>query len=156
MHPHAATITWFYEAFQRRDAATMGSCYRDDATFTDPVFGTLDAAGARAMWRMLCGRADDLAITFDGVEADDAGGRAHWQARYTWKETGRLVQNDIQARFRFVDGGIAEHVDTFDLWRWTGMALGLPGTLLGWTPLIQGPVRSGAARALARFREREG
>jgi hypothetical protein len=55
------------------------------------------------------------------------------------------------AQFRFADGAIAEHVDTFSLWRWTSQALGLPGLLLGWTPMVRGKVRRQAAATLAKF-----
>ena len=64
MHPNAELLTKFYEAFQRRDAEAMGACYHDEAVFMDPAFGRLRADEARAMWRMLCARAPELAITF--------------------------------------------------------------------------------------------
>ena len=34
----AQRIATFYEAFQRRDGATMAACYTPDATFRDPAF----------------------------------------------------------------------------------------------------------------------
>ncbi len=58
----------------------------------------------------------------------------------------------IHAEFRFRDGRILAHVDDFDLWRWSRQALGLPGVLLGWSPLLRSKVRSQAAAQLARFR----
>ena len=60
-HPNAALIGRFYAALDRRDAATMIACYAPDATFSDPVFPALDAAGVAAMWQMLCARGKDLA-----------------------------------------------------------------------------------------------
>ena len=146
-HPNAELLTRFYEAFQRRDAAAMGACYRPDVTFSDPVFVGLVGDEARAMWAMLCEHGGDLELTFSGVEADDASGRAHWDAVYTFR-TGRKVHNSIDGAFTFRDGLIASHVDTFDLYKWTRMALGLPGVLLGWTPLLQGKVRSMARKGL--------
>ena len=67
---HQALIARFYDALGRRDAAAMAACYAPDATFTDPVFGTLDAAGAAAMWRMLCARGKDLTVLASGIEAE--------------------------------------------------------------------------------------
>jgi hypothetical protein len=62
------------------------------------------------------------------------------------------VVNDVRATFRFAsDGRIAEHADRFDLWRWTRQALGASGLLLGWCPLVQGPVRKQAAASLDAF-----
>lgn len=152
MHPNAALVSRFYTAFQARDAASMGACYAPDVRFSDPVFPDLHGDDARAMWSMLCAAGGDLVLTFDDVHADDHAGRAHWVATYTFAATGRKVVNDIHARFAFRDGYIAEHQDTFDLWRWTRMALGPVGVFLGWTPMVQGKVRAQAARALAKYR----
>ncbi len=149
MHPNAALLTRFYEAFQRRDHAGMAACYAPDVRFSDPVFPDLRGDEARGMWRMLCEAGEDLSLTFEVVEADDARGQARWEAHYTFR-TGRKVHNVIEAEFRFADGLIAEHTDRFDLWRWTRMALGPVGVLLGWSPLLQGKVRSMAAKGLKR------
>ncbi|MBL8605338.1 MAG: nuclear transport factor 2 family protein [Myxococcales bacterium] len=150
-HPNAALIESFYTAFQRRDAAAMGALYADDVRFSDPVFTDLRGPRARAMWAMLCERGKDLTLEFSGVEADDHAGRAHWEARYTFSATGRKVHNVIDARFVFRDGKIVEHVDQFDLWRWSRMALGPMGVLLGWSPMVQNKIRGQAARGLDAF-----
>ena len=90
MHPNAATIERFYAAFARRDASAMTACYAADARFTDPVF---DLAGPQigAMWSMLCERGKDLTLEWRDVRANDANGSAHWEPRYTFSATGRLV-----------------------------------------------------------------
>ena len=151
MHPHAELITRFYDAFGRLDAEAMAGCYHPDIEFSDPVFTDLRGERAANMWRMLCARASDLTVELSGVEADDREGKAHWDASYTFAATGRPVRNSIDASFRFEDGKIREHRDRFDLWKWTRMALGVPGVLLGWTPLVQNKVRSQAAAQLAKF-----
>ena len=51
---------------------------------------------------------------------------------------------------------IIEHRDDFDLWAWTRMALGLPGVLLGWTPIIQGKVRKTAGAGLDAYMAKHG
>src|SRR6185503_190206 len=146
MQPQEQLIQKFYSSFQARDAAGMTACYQPDVVFPDPVFGRLQGAQAIAMWRMLCGRAKDLAITLENVRANPHTGSAHWEARYTWGKSGRPVHNSIEAAFEFRDGLIAQHVDTFDLWRWTRMALGPAGVFLGWSPMVQGAVRKEARR----------
>lgn len=155
MHPNARLIESFYSAFQRKDAETMAACYASDIHFSDPVFTELKGAAAGDMWRMLLSRSKDLVLTFDGVEADDKMGRAHWIATYTFTQTGRIVVNDIYATFTFRDGKIIKHVDHFDLWKWSRQALGVIGLLLGWTPLVKGGVRKKANESLAMFRERK-
>ncbi|WP_442109412.1 nuclear transport factor 2 family protein [Pseudomonas sp. NUPR-001] len=144
-------ITRFYQAFQRLDAEAMVACYSDDILFSDPAFGTLRAKDAGDMWRMLTSRAKDFTLTFDSVRADDSSGTAHWVATYLFSQTGRVVVNDIQARFVIRDGKICEHHDHFDLWRWSRQALGLPGLLLGWSPLLRNKVRAQALKGLRSF-----
>ena len=140
-------IESFYAAFSRRDAEGMVASYADDVRFSDPVFTDLRGERAKNMWRMLCERGKDLEVTFSDVKVDGNRGSARWEARYTFGGRNR-VHNVIDASFVFADGKISEHVDSFDLRRWTGMALGLPGKLLGWTSFFQNTVRKTAARGL--------
>ncbi len=141
----------FYTAFAARDAETMATCYVDDARFRDPVF-TLEGEAVRDMWRMLITRGKDLRVEFSNVQGDALTGGAHWDAYYTFSGTGRKVINRIDAHFRFRDGLIAEHVDTFSFWSWASQALGAKGLLLGWLPAVQGKVRQQAAINLDKFR----
>ncbi|MCO7522300.1 MULTISPECIES: nuclear transport factor 2 family protein [unclassified Pseudomonas] len=146
---NSALITRFYQAFQRLDAEAMVACYSEDIVFSDPVFGTLCGRDAGDMWRMLTTRAKDFTLTFDDVRSDGA----HWVATYLFSQTGRVVVNDIQARFVIRDGLICQHDDTFDLWRWSRQALGMPGVLLGWTPMLQNKVRQQAFKGLRAFQQ---
>src|SRR5215213_2882806 len=104
MHPNAALIERFYTAFAARDAAGMQACYHPDVVFSDAAFGELRGAEAGAMWAMLLERGKDLRVTFSGVHADDAQGGAHWDADYTFSQSGRPVHNRIDAEFAFRDG----------------------------------------------------
>jgi ketosteroid isomerase-like protein len=149
MHANAETLTRFYTAFAAKDVATMATCYATDPTFSDPVFTDLRGPQVVAMWTMLCERGKDLRLEFSGIEADDTTGKAHWEAWYTFSTTKRPVHNVIDASFTFRDGKIATHQDRFDLWKWTRMALGPTGVLLGWSPLVQNKVRATAAQGLA-------
>jgi limonene-1,2-epoxide hydrolase len=141
----------FYEAFARLDAETMVGCYVPDAHFSDPVFEDLKGAEIFAMWRMLAKRAKGFTLTFRDVAADDLIGGAHWEAHYLFSKTGRQVHNVIDASFAFEGGKIARHQDRFDLWRWAGLALGTPGKLLGWTPMMKGKIRGEARKGLDAF-----
>jgi len=151
MHPNARLIETFYTSFQKRDAERMVACYHPDVRFSDPVFHELVGARACAMWRMLCGRAKELEIEFRDVQADDRTGSAHWEARYLFSATGRKVHNVIEAKFELRDGKIVRHADTFDLWRWAGMALGPRGKLLGWLPPVQRAIHAKAIAGLDEF-----
>jgi ketosteroid isomerase-like protein len=144
-------IEGFYAAFDRHDGDAMAACYAPDARFHDPVFGELSGEEPGAMWRMLTGRADDLRVRLVEHDADEEAGSAHWLADYTFTQTGRRVHNDVRARFRFADGLIAEHDDSFGFHAWARQALGPSGLLLGWTPVVQSPVRRRARAGLDEF-----
>jgi hypothetical protein len=155
MHPNAELVTRFYSAWRAGDHETMARCYADNARFSDPVFPDLDADQVRAMWRMFCASNNEIAVSFGAVEADDERGSANWEASYAFPKTGRQVHNKISASFEFESGLIVRHVDSFDFYRWSRMALGPPGFLLGWTPMVQGRVQAQAAAQLARFQAEE-
>lgn len=152
MHPNTELITHFYTSLSKLDGAGMAACYAKEATFSDPVFTNLNGQEPGKMWRMLCKRGKDMTVVFDGIEATDTSGKAHWVATYTFSGTGNKVVNDIQASFVFKDGKIVQHKDVFDLYKWARQALGLKGLLLGWTPFVQGAIRKTAAAGLAAFK----
>ena len=95
---------------------------------------------------------DAWSLQFSDVSADGAQGRAHWEARYRFSATGRMVHNIIDAQFSFRDGLIASHRDRFDFWSWSRQALGAPGWLLGWSPALRRKVQARAAANLKAFR----
>ena len=145
----------FYEAFDKRDGERMAACYAADAHFSDPVFTDLRGDEPGAMWRMLTDRSDDLEVELAEHEVDGDRGWARWIATYTFTQTGRPVRNDVRASMRFSDGLIAEHRDEFDFYRWSRQALGTPGLLLGWTPIVRGAVRRRARESLDEFLARD-
>jgi ketosteroid isomerase-like protein len=146
-----ATIRRLYDALDRKDGDAMAACYAPDATFTDPAFGELRGPQVGGMWRMLTARATDLRVLLDYVQADGNAASARWVAEYTFAATGRRVRNVGEATFAMRDGLIRHHVDAFPFWRWSRQALGAPGWLLGWTPVLRSKVRANARRQLERF-----
>ena len=84
-------IERFYSAFAARNGAEMAACYAPDVKFSDPVFQDLHGPEAGAMWRMLTERATDLRVELLERSAQGDHGTAHWQAHYTFTETGRPV-----------------------------------------------------------------
>jgi ketosteroid isomerase-like protein len=144
-------ITNFYTAFQNKDWKAMQACYHNDVIFSDPVFQNLKGKEAFAMWHMLVEAGKDLRLEFKDAKANDQEGSCHWEAYYSFSRTGRKVHNIIDAKFKFKDGKIIEHIDKFDLWRWSRMALGTSGILLGWTSIVQKKIRSLAQSNLQKF-----
>jgi ketosteroid isomerase-like protein len=149
-------IERFYAAFAAGDGEEMASCYAPGAHFADPVFPDLRGSEPGEMWRMLTATPGDLRIELLEHEADETSGTAHWRAHYIFSQSGRPVVNDVQARFRFEKGLIADHHDDFGFYRWSRQALGPVGLLLGWTPLVRSKVRRMAAGRLAQFNQAPG
>ena len=143
-------IERFYAAFGRCDGAAMSASYAPDAHFCDPAFGDLEGPEIGAMWRMLTERATDLKIELHEHDAADDSGSAHWIARYTFS-TGRPVVNDIQAKLRFADGLIVDHIDDFDFRNWAKQALGPTGHLVALLPPLRKKARAQARGQLDEF-----
>jgi ketosteroid isomerase-like protein len=149
------TIQRLYAAFADLNGAAMTACYAPGAHFQDPAFGDLEGDDIGAMWRMLTSRARDLKITLRSHEADEKAGTAHWLASYTFS-TGRPVENDIHARFRFDDAGlITDHVDDFDFHKWASQALGPKGHLVALLPPLRQKARDQALAQLAAHKRDE-
>ena len=146
----------FYEAFQKRDANVMSSCYHPRVEFHDPAFGHLKGKEVSAMWEMLCARGKDLSITFSDIQTDEKKGAAHWEATYTFSQTGRKIHNIIDATFEFQDGLIIKHRDHFNLHRWAAQALGWKGQLLGGTSFFRQKLQAQTRRALDKWMTNDG
>lgn len=140
-----------YSALQRRDHQAMAALYHPEATFEDEVF-QLKGAEIGKMWHMLCARGQDLELRWSGLSTlPDGRARGRWEPTYTFSKTGRKVHNRIETEVELRDGLIWRQQDRFDFWRWSRQALGLPGWLLGWTPLLRRQVAQQANATLARF-----
>lgn len=157
MHTNEQTLHRLYGAFAALDGETMAQCYAEDAQFDDEAFSLRGRTEVGGMWCMLCdgvkarGR-EVWKIETSGIQADAQSGQAHWEATYRFSATGRMVLNIIDGQFTFTPQGlIATHRDRFDFWRWSRQALGMPGMLLGWTPLLRNKVRATAAANLKKY-----
>lgn len=156
MQQNQQTIDNLYGAFSRLDGQAMQACYAPDAVFEDEVFQLRGQREVGGMWRMLCEAAQanrpDWQLQWRDVQAGGDAGQAHWDARYRFGATGRLVDNSVESRFTFDDQGrILQQRDSFDFWRWSRQALGTPGLLLGWTPVLRTKVRATAAQNLQKY-----
>lgn len=151
---HLPLIESFYTAFQNGDKEKMVSYYHPYAEFEDPAFGKLYGEQVQNMWRLLIDRSKgQLNIQFSNIRASGTKVFAHWEAQYLFSQTGRQVHNKIDAEFEFADGKIIKHIDRFDFWKWSSMALGTPGILLGWTPIVKNKVRKQCLYLLDNYKQ---
>lgn len=145
-------ISQFYEAFKAEDIDKMRSLYHEKVVFNDPAFKDLNYQEVTGMWAMLLERSNgELEIEFHSVMADEKMAQCTWEAKYNFSQTRRPVHNIIHATMELKDGKIIKHTDDFDFWRWSSMALGLPGRLLGWTPYLKTRVQKMARKSLDHY-----
>lgn len=145
-------INKFYSAFVEGNAEDMAACYHEDIVFQDPAFGKLSGSDASKMWEMLLSKKGSAPkISFSNVIADDEKGSAEWTAEYFFGPKKRKVVNNVSASFKFKDGKIVEHTDSFDLWKWSKQALGPAGLLMGWTPFMKSKIQNQTNSQLSAF-----
>lgn len=145
----------FYDAFKAHDATTMSALYHPNITFNDPVFQDLNQKEVQGMWNMLIERSNgNLDIEYHSLIGDDSVAQCTWEAKYQFSKTKRDIHNVIHATMEFKEGLIINHTDHFNLWRWSKMALGTSGYLLGWSPIVRNKVRKMAKSSLKAYLDR--
>lgn len=141
----------------------MAACYGPQTSFFDPAFAELTNGDPGRMWQMLCSQAADLQVVLDRIGLVAEPGKlvapglamveAQWTATYTFSATGRRVVNVVTSRMQ-IDreaGIIVRQDDSFDFWKWSRQALGVPGILLGWTGFLQAKVQKMARGNLRKY-----
>ncbi len=144
----------FYDAFSVADHHSMGLMYAPTATFSDPVFPMLSGPEAGLMWEMLLTRSKDFSVSYN-VREDESHAEVVWVARYRFGPKSRPVENRVRTEMTFQAGRIVRQVDRFNFWNWSRQALGAPGLLMGWTPLVQKKVQRDAQQQLVLYAERK-
>ena len=145
-------IEKFYTSFSNGNVKKMTECYHENIVFQDPVFGVLKGEKAIKMWEMLLSRTTkSTKISFNNIQTTIEKGSANWKAEYNYGKANRKVINLVSANFKFKDGKIIEHIDTFNLWKWTQQAMGTVGYLFGWTPFMKNKIQKTTNRQLDKF-----
>ncbi|CAN5762894.1 nuclear transport factor 2 family protein [soil metagenome] len=152
MTANEQVIADFYTGFQDLDYRRMNACYSDDIVFFDPVFGLLRGEEVMSMWEMLCKNAKDFSLVFGNIVAlDHEYYTCEWVVSYTFSKTGRRVVNRIKAHMMISNSKIIEHSDGFSVHKWSMMALGFSGRLLGWNSFFQNKIKKQARANLDKF-----
>jgi len=145
-------IDRFYTACAQKDAEKMNACYAKQAVFEDPAFGRLNDSEITSMWSMLIERGGkSLSVSHKILEVTNGKAKAQWTAIYPFSKTQRVVHNKITAEFIIEEGKIVYHKDHFNMWKWSSMALGLPGTLLGWSGFMKNKIQKTALSSLHKY-----
>ncbi|MFT4832276.1 MAG: limonene-1,2-epoxide hydrolase [Psychroserpens sp.] len=146
-------IEQFYSAFNNLDAEKMVAQYHEDVIFEDPAFGILKGEKAENMWKMLCAsqKGKKFKVKVSKIENFENEVIATWEAFYVFSKTGRKIHNTIQAEFKFRDGKIISHKDTFDLYKWARQALGVKGYFFGWTTFFKKKLQIQTNKLLSNY-----
>lgn len=144
----------FYQGMQKQDSQAINLCYHQDTQFEDPVFGRLDYENVTTMWTMLMERAQDFSVEYTVLEAEENRGKVRWIAKYLFSKTGKKITNIVTSEIELKEGKIIHQVDTFNLRKWIGMALGFKGILTGWIPAVQNKVKTQAKKGLEHYKQK--
>lgn len=152
MTANEKTIIKFYTALANNSATEMCECYHPKIQFRDPIFGLLKGSDVCKMWKMLIKKSKGhLKIDYSEVKADDHLGSTSWTATYRFSKTNRKVINSISTKFHFKDGLIIKQNDDFDIWKWSIQAIGIKGSLFGWTGFFQKQIQKQALQSLKHY-----
>ena len=145
-------ISQFYSAFEKHDVEGMNGLYHEKVIFNDHGFKNLNHQEVTSMWAMLLERSKgELKVEHHSVLGDEKLAQCTWEATYNFSKTNRPVHNIIHATMEFEEGKIIKHTDDFNFWRWSSMALGLPGKLLGWSSFLKHKVQKMARQSLDHY-----
>lgn len=151
---HKVKAEQFYTSFNLCDSETMNALYADSVSFSDPAFGWLNDQDVRDMWSMLCSsqKGKKFKVSFVVKSVKPKKVEVFWEAWYTFSITGKSVHNQIKSTLFFNDKGlIFKQIDRFSLHRWSRQAMGLTGTLLGWTPFFKSGLQKRSKAALKKY-----
>lgn len=104
---------------------------------------------------LLSQKKESTIITFNSIQASSEKGTVNWIAEYFYGEKKRKVINKVNASFKFKEGKIIEHTDTFNLWEWTKQAMGITGFLMGWTSFMKDKIQATTNKNLDDFIQKD-
>ena len=150
MNQNEATIHRFFTAYQNKEYTTMQNCYSKDAVYNSPIYGLINAEHVKAMWEMICKTNEEESLHFEKIELlDHEYTTCDWSLAYYY--TNRRINNKIKSYLRLENGLIIEHTDAFDLYKWSRMAFGLTGLLIGWSKFFQKKIQKSTRNKLSEF-----
>ncbi|RKR82268.1 SnoaL-like protein [Mucilaginibacter gracilis] len=150
MYSNEKLILDFYDNLRKGDVKKIGNFYAKNATFRDPIFISLNASQASAMWAMVV-KEKDFQIDIKKIDISDRFLTADCTLIWTC-ENGKKVLNDITSRFAFnTDGKILLHSNHFDVYKLVKQTTGTIGVLFGWTKVLRNRTRRLAAEKLNYF-----
>ena len=139
---------------QYRQALTMlvhddlVNCYNHEVKYFDPLFGLLEGAQVKAMWRLKFLDYGDAFVETEDV-TDEGDGYYKMKYRMRYKSSGnKMIMLNVQAYFKVQGNLITEQSEGFSVHAILKQERGLLGNLMGWNRFFQQSRKNKAKRAL--------
>lgn len=141
----------YFDHLQDRNAAGAVELCHPDLHYFDPILGDLHGREALARWPIFFAQPHEPSLHFFDITAKDDTVHVRYFLHYTDAETGRKIDHGISAELTIRDNRITHHKDTFDIWRFATMKLGMRGRLLGFLPSTADALRKKARAELDAY-----
>ena len=138
----------FYDAFSAANIEVLKQLYDKKLIFNDNIFVNLDYNETISMWSSLLVGNKNMSIKYEIKKYSEKYVEVEWIADYLFTSTNRNVKNIILAKMEIDQGKIINHTDNFDFYKWSQMAFGITGVLIGWTSFFKNKVRTEAYNKL--------
>ncbi len=138
----------FYDAFSAANIDVLKQLYDKKLIFNDNIFVNLDYNETISMWSSLLVGNKNMSIKYEIKKYSEKYVEVEWIADYLFTSTNRNVKNIILAKMEIDQGKIINHTDNFDFYKWSQMAFGITGVLIGWTSFFKNKVRTEAYNKL--------
>lgn len=138
----------FYDAFSVANIDVLKQLYDKKLIFNDNIFVNLDYNETISMWSSLLVGNKNMSIKYEIKKYSEKYVEVEWIADYLFTSTNRNVKNIILAKMEIDQGKIINHTDNFDFYKWSQMAFGITGVLIGWTSFFKNKVRTEAYNKL--------
>ena len=132
----------FYDAFSVANIDVLKQLYDKKLIFNDNIFVNLDYNETISMWSSLLVGNKNMSIKYEIKKYSEKYVEVEWIADYLFTSTNRNVKNIILAKMEIDQGKIINHTDNFDFYKWSQMAFGITGVLIGWTSFFKNKVRT--------------
>ena len=138
----------FYDAFSAANIDVLKQLYDKKLIFNDNIFVNLDYNETISMWSSLLVGNKNMSIKYEIKKYSEKYVEVEWIADYLFTSTNRNIKNIILAKMEIDQGKIINHTDNFDFYKWSQMAFGITGVLIGWTSFFKNKVRTEAYNKL--------
>ena len=138
----------FYDAFSAANIDVLKQLYDKKLRYNDNIFVNLDYNETISMWSSLLVGNKNMSIKYEIKKYSEKYVEVEWIADYLFTSTNRNVKNIILAKMEIDQGKIINHTDNFDFYKWSQMAFGITGVLIGWTSFFKNKVRTEAYNKL--------